>query len=60
MYENNNPLATEKIGKLLPKYVIPSVISLLIGSLYNISEEPFSFSLDPIALRRRFSTVLQQ
>ena len=36
-----NPLATERIGKLLPKYAIPSIISLLIGSLYNIVDQIF-------------------
>lgn len=36
-----NPLATERIGKLLPQYAIPSIISLLIGSLYNIVDQIF-------------------
>lgn len=36
-----NPLATERISKLLPKYAIPSIISLLIGSLYNIVDQIF-------------------
>lgn len=36
-----NPLATEPIGKLLSRYAIPSVISLLIGSLYNIVDQIF-------------------
>ena len=36
-----NPLATERIGKLLPRYAIPSIISLLIGSLYNIVDQVF-------------------
>lgn len=35
------PLATERIGKLLPQYAIPSIISLLIGSLYNIVDQIF-------------------
>ena len=37
----NNPLATERIGKLLPRYAVPSIISLLIGSLYNIVDQIF-------------------
>lgn len=43
MNENtmNNPLATERIGKLLPQYAIPCIISLLIGSLYNIVDQIF-------------------
>ena len=36
-----NPLATERIGKLLSQYAIPSIISLLIGSLYNIVDQIF-------------------
>lgn len=36
-----NPLATERIGKLLPRYAVPSIISLLIGSLYNIVDQIF-------------------
>ena len=37
----NNPLGTEPIGKLLPRYAIPSIISLLISSLYNIVDQIF-------------------
>lgn len=36
-----NPLATERIGKLLPQYAIPSIVSLLISSLYNIVDQIF-------------------
>lgn len=36
-----NPLATDRIGKLLSQYAIPSIISLLIGSLYNIVDQIF-------------------
>lgn len=31
-----NPLGEEKIGKLLRIYAVPSVISMLVGALYNI------------------------
>lgn len=37
----NNPLVTERIGKLLPRYAVPSIISLLIASLYNIVDQIF-------------------
>lgn len=37
----SNPLATERIGNLLPRYAIPSIISLLISSLYNIVDQIF-------------------
>lgn len=36
-----NPLAAERISKLLPQYAVPSIISLLIGSLYNIVDQIF-------------------
>lgn len=36
-----NPLGTEKIGTLLRKYAIPSIISLIINSLYNIVDQIF-------------------
>lgn len=36
-----NPLGTERIERLLPKYAVPSIISLLIGSLYNIVDQIF-------------------
>ena len=31
-----NPLGYEKIGKLLTSYAIPSIIALIINSLYKI------------------------
>ena len=36
-----NPLGTEKVGALLRKYAIPSIISLIINSLYNIVDQIF-------------------
>ncbi len=36
-----NPLGEEKIGKLLRAYAIPSVISMLVGALYNIVDQFF-------------------
>ena len=38
---NQNFLATEKIGKLMRKYAIPCIISLLVGALYNIVDQIF-------------------
>ena len=35
---SENPLATERIGKLIAKFAIPAVISMLVSSLYNIVE----------------------
>ena len=31
-----NPLGTEKIGKLMAKYAVPSIIALVVNSLYNM------------------------
>ena len=36
-----NPLGTEKEGKLLLKFAVPSVISLVINSLYNMVDQIF-------------------
>lgn len=36
-----NPLETESIWKLLRKYAIPCVISLLVNSLYNMVDQIF-------------------
>lgn len=36
-----NPLGGEKIGKLLRTYAVPSVISMLVGALYNIVDQFF-------------------
>jgi putative MATE family efflux protein len=36
-----NPLGYEKTGKLLRKFAIPSVVSMLVNSLYNIVDQIF-------------------
>lgn len=36
-----NPLGEEKINKLLRQFAIPSIISMLVGSLYNIVDQFF-------------------
>ncbi len=41
MSVESNPLYYEKIHKLLFKYGAPSIISMLVGSLYNISDQIF-------------------
>lgn len=38
---NQNFLAAEKVGKLMQKYAIPCIISLLVGALYNIVDQIF-------------------
>ncbi len=39
--EQMNPLATERIGKLIAKFAIPAIISMLVSSLYNIVDQIF-------------------
>lgn len=41
MIQQKNPLGEEKIGKLLRQFAIPSIISMLVGSLYNIVDQFF-------------------
>ena len=43
---NQNFLATEKVGKLMVKYAVPCIISLLIGALYNIVDQIFIANAD--------------
>lgn len=38
---NQSYLATEKVGRLMRKYAIPCIISLLVGALYNIVDQIF-------------------
>lgn len=38
---SSNPLATEKTGKLILKFAIPSIISGLVSALYNIVDQIF-------------------
>lgn len=45
--QNSNAfLATEKIGKLMGKYAMPCIISLLVGALYNIVDQIFIANAD--------------
>lgn len=41
MEEQNSYLITEKVGRLMKKYAVPCVISLLVGALYNIVDQIF-------------------
>ena len=41
MESSNQFLGTEHIGKLMQKYAIPCIISLLVGALYNIVDQIF-------------------
>lgn len=37
--KNQSYLLTENVGKLMLKYAIPCIISLLVGALYNIVDQ---------------------
>lgn len=39
--EKRSPFATEPIGRLIVKFAVPSVIALLVNSLYNIVDQIF-------------------
>ncbi len=39
--ENNEFLRTESVGRLMGRYAVPCVISLLVGALYNIVDQIF-------------------
>ncbi len=36
-----NPLGTEPVGKLMVRYAIPSIISIVVNSLYNMVDQVF-------------------
>ena len=36
-----NPLGTERIGKLILKYSIPAIISMVVNALYNLADQIF-------------------
>lgn len=46
--ENNHlsSLATERVGKLMGRYAVPCIISLLVGALYNIVDQIFIANAD--------------
>ncbi|MDD3362547.1 MAG: MATE family efflux transporter [Hespellia sp.] len=39
--QNTNPLATAPVGKLIAKFAIPAIISMLVSALYNIVDQIF-------------------
>lgn len=39
--ELQNPLEAEPVGKLIAKFAIPAIISMLVSSLYNIVDQIF-------------------
>lgn len=41
MTRAENPLGTEKIGRLLKQFCIPSIIAMVVNSIYNIADQIF-------------------
>ena len=46
MEQSQTYLAEEKLGRLMRKYAIPCIISLLVGALYNIVDQIFIANAD--------------
>lgn len=44
--QNQNYLLCENVGKLMRKYAVPCIISLLVGALYNIVDQIFIANAD--------------
>ena len=36
-----DPLSTERMGRLMVRYAVPSVISLVVNALYNMVDQVF-------------------
>ena len=41
MGTQDHPLATERVGGLLLKFAVPSIVAMLVGSIYNIADQIF-------------------
>ena len=41
MNEQNHPLAVQPIGRLLARFAVPSIISMVVNALYNIVDQIF-------------------
>ena len=39
--QKQNPLGREKIGKLMARYAVPTIIALIVNSLYNMVDQVF-------------------
>ena len=46
MEQNQSYLAEERLGRLMGKYAVPCIISLLVGALYNIVDQVFIANAD--------------
>lgn len=55
---NNNYLVTERTSKLLFKFSIPCILSLLISALYNIVDRIFIGNSDVGAIGNTATTIV--
>lgn len=39
--EQNNPLGTESVSRLMTKFAVPSIVAMLVSALYNIIDQLF-------------------
>lgn len=46
MENSNQYLGTERVGRLMKRYSVPCIISLLVGALYNIVDQVFIANAD--------------
>ena len=53
MEHNTQFLETEPVGRLMRRYALPCVISLLVGALYNIVDQIFIANASYLLLRKR-------
>ena len=49
-----NPLGYEKISRLLKNFAIPSIIAMLVSSLYNIVDQIFIVTGCRLSWERRY------
>lgn len=58
--KSNSFLETEPIGKLMRKYAIPCIISLLVAALYNIVDQIFIYGFKWGMMGAALATILGQ
>ena len=55
----NNPLGTERVGSLMVKFAVPSIIAMLVGALYNIVERGDQYCVSAFHILYRVSAVIR-
>lgn len=49
-----NPLGTERIGRLILTFAVPSIISMVVNALYNIVDQIFIGQGSRVPWKRRY------